>query len=189
MSTAARPGVLLRAARPTARATAWSPLVALALSLLLLAGLFRLRDTSSDTLVLMGAAAVAAALVLAVRDPADGLLAAVPVSRLTRRLLRVGLLAAVAVPLWLGVTLLLPGAGSGLAPLVALAASGFAVATWLPGDRSVLPAATVPLVWAVADQLLGAREGLLGDVTGVWVSHPWPVAGVAVLLVAVGRHR
>ena len=82
------PGVVLSAAAPTAKATAWTPLVALSIGLLLVAGLFRLRDTSSDAVVVMGAAGLAAALVLALRDPADALLAPLPVPRLTRRLLR-----------------------------------------------------------------------------------------------------
>ena len=74
-----------------------------------MAGLFRLRDTPSDTVVVMGAAGLAAALVLALRDPADALLAPLPVARLTRRLLRLALVAAAAVPVWFAVTLLLPG--------------------------------------------------------------------------------
>ena len=183
------PAVVLTATAPTARATAWTPLIALSVGLLLVAGVFRLRDTPSETVVVMGAAGLAAALVLAVRDPADALLAALPVSRLTRRLLRLALVTLVAAPIWLAFTLLLPGGERGLAPLVALTASGVAVATWLPVERDVLPAAALPLVWATAAELLGGLGGFVGDLADLWVRHPWPVALVALVLVVIGRHR
>lgn len=183
------PGVLLRAAPPTARATAWTPLMVLGLALMLVAGLFRLRDSASEAVVHMGGAVIAAALVLALRDPADGLLAAVPVARLTRRLLRLALVTLVAVPVWFAVALLLPGAGLGLAPLVALTACGVALATWLPIERDALQAAALPLAWATAGELLGGAGGAVGTVADLWVRHPWPVAGAAAVLVLLGRRR
>lgn len=183
------PGVVLGAAAPTAKATAWTPLIALSVGLLLVAGLFRLRDTSSDAVVVMAAAGVAAALVLALRDPADALLAPLPVPRFTRRLLRLALVAAPAVAVWFAVALLMPGDEGGLAPLVALTACGVAVATWLPTERDVLPAAALPLVWATAAELIGGRSGLVGDVADLWVRHPWPLAAAALVLVVLGRHR
>lgn len=183
------PTVLLTSAAPTAKATAWTPLIALSVGLLLVAGLFRLRDTPSETVVVMGAAGLAAALVLALRDPADALLAPLPVSRLTRRLLRLALVTVAAAPVWLAITLLLPGGERALAPLAALTLCGVAVATWLPVGRDVLPAAALPLVWATAAELLGGRSGVVGDAADLWVRHPWPVAFVAVVLVVLGRHR
>ena len=72
---------------------------------------------------------------------------------------------------------------------MALTACGVAVATWLPVERDVLPAAALPLVWATAAELLGGRSGLVGDVADLWVRHPWPLAAVALVLVVLGRHR
>ncbi len=124
---------------------------------------------------------------LALRDPADALLAPLPVARLTRRLLRLALVAAVAVPVWLAVTLLLPGDERGLAPLVALTACGVAVATWLPVERDV-PRRQPPCRWCgpplPSSSATGA--GCVGDVADLWVRHPWPVAAGALVLVVLG---
>jgi hypothetical protein len=166
----------------------WTPVVALGATLLLVAGLFRVRDASSSTVLAMGAAAVAAAFVAALRDPAAAMLAPLPVARLTRRLLRLVETAAFAVPIWLVVALVLPGDGTGLAPLLALTSAGVAAATWLPVDRDVMPAVVVPLLWATVSELFGDVAGV-GGALDLWSEHPWPVFAAGASLIVLGRHR
>ena len=104
---------------------------------------------------------MAAVLVVSLRDPAAALLAAVPISRLQRRALRLALVGPVAgSPVWLLVaSTSCPATGWPLGPLLALAASGVAVATWLPVDRDTSVAAAVPLLWASAAALFGGSVG------------------------------
>jgi hypothetical protein len=180
---------LRQAAYPTARALAWTPLLAAGAGLLVVAAALRLLDSRPGPVLVLGAATMAAALVFSLRDPAAALLAAVPVPLLQRRALRLGLTAAVTLPVWLLVAATVPGEGFALAPLLALAAAGVAVATWLPVDRDVSVAAGVPLAWASLAQLLGDRAGLLGDAAAWWRTDPWWVVVAAALLIGLGRHR
>ena len=108
---------------------------------------------------------------------------------MTRRLLRLTLVAVVALPSWLLVATLLPGAGLGLLPLLALTSTGVAAATWLRPGTSVAPAASVPLLWVATGQLLGGSLGILGDAATLWRTHPAYVAVAALALVVAGRHR
>ena len=181
--------VLRELVRPTARAIAWTPVLAVSAGLLSIAALLRLADRPVDIVLGLGAAATASALVFALDDPAARLLAPLPTSAMTRRLLRIALVTAVALPSWLLVATILPGDGLGLLPLLALTSTGVAAATWLRPDRSVAPAASVPLLWVATGQLLGGTLGLLGDAATLWRTHPAYVAVVALALVIAGRHR
>ena len=79
------------------------------------------------------------------------------------------------------------GGGSGTGPLLALAASGVAVAVWGPARWRVLAGAAVPVVWIALDRAVGA--GTLGDVLGWWRTDPWPVLAVALAACVLGRRR
>jgi hypothetical protein len=157
--------------------------------LLALSALLHAQEAPSPTVLSLGAGAMAAAMVHALGDPAAALLAAVPVSRAARRLLRLASAALVAVPLWLLATYLLPGDGTALGPLVALVAVGLAVATWLPVDRPVTVAAGVPLLWVVLGEVLGDADGPVGHVALAWSDQPLAVAAVGAVLFVLGRHR
>lgn len=180
---------LRQTAAPTARAVSWTPLLAVGCVLGVLAMVFSAWDTTSPTVLGLGAGAMAATLVLAWRDPAASLLAALPVSLFTRRLVRLVLTATVAVPLWLLVTLVLPGDGSALGPFLALSCAGLGVATWLPADRDVTVAAVVPLLWATLAELFGEVSGIVGAAAGLPVTHAAPVAFGGLVLLLLGRHR
>jgi hypothetical protein len=182
-------GTTTQALAPTARALAWTPLLAATGVLLALASLLRALDAPSPVVVSLGVGVMAAAVVDALRDPAAALLAAVPVSLAVRRALRLGLAAAVAVPLWLLVGWVLPGRGLALAPLLALVAAGVAVATWLPDGRAVRLAAGVPLLWVVLSEVLAGFDGPVLTAARLWSDHPVVVAGTASLVVLLGRHR
>ena len=180
---------LRQAAYPTSRALAWSPLVAVGGSLLVVAVTLRLLDSRPGPVLALGAATMAAVLVSSLRDPAAALLAAVPVPLLQRRAVRLALVGAVALPVWLLVAVTTPGDGLALAPLAALTSTGLAVATWLPADRDVILAAAVPLVWVSVAVLFGDRVGFLGDAAAWWQTDPWRVAAAGALVVGLGRHR
>ncbi len=181
--------VLVHALVPTARAVTWTPLFVATAGLLALAALLRAQDATSPAVLSLGAGTTAAAVVYALRDPAAALLAAVPVSGARRRLLRLGLAGCVAVPLWLFVTSALPGAGTALAPLAALAATGLAVATWLPSEGQATLAASVPLVWVAVGELFKDLDGPLHVLTRAWSSHSFSVVALGLVLVVLGRQR
>jgi len=185
------PRVLVHAALPTARAIAWTPLVTVTCALLAVGAVIRSVNGNADPLLWLSAGAMASCLVFSLRDPAWALLAAVPTSRMTRNLLRLGLVGGLALPLLLLVTALLPGpdGSSVLAPALALATSGVAVATWTPVHRDVALAGAVPLVWAGADQLVGGLIGPAGEALAWWHTDPWAVTTVAAVLVTLGRNR
>jgi hypothetical protein len=189
--------VLGRLAGPTARTTAWSPVLAATAGLLVVAVLLRLADDpdhtvlrlgAAQTTLRLGAAAVAAGTVFALHDPAAVLLAALPTSAMTRRLLRVGLVAAVVLPAWLLVAGVLPGPGNGLLPLLALTTTGLALATWLPAGPVAL-AASAPLVWVAVSELLGDVLGPAGTAAAWWHTRPLLVVAVACGCLVAGRHR
>ena len=101
----------------------------------------------------------------------------------------IGLAAAVAVPLWLLVTTVLPGADTALASLAALVATGLAFATWLPAERQVTLAAAVPLLWVASGELFGDVDGPVQALTRAWSLHPIPVAIVGLLVFVLGGRR
>ncbi len=89
---------LRQATLPTTRAIAWSPLLVVGGVLLAVAAALRLLDSPPGSVLVLGAAAMAAVLVFSLRDPAAALLAAVPISRFQRRALRLALVGTVALP-------------------------------------------------------------------------------------------
>ncbi len=181
--------VLVHAVIPTARAVSWTPLVAATAGLLALALIVRSQQAVSPEILSLGVGATAAAIVYALRDPAAALLAAVPVSNLGRGLLRLGLAAAVALPLWLLVTAVLPGARTEVASLAALVAAGLAISSWLPEGRGVTLAAGAPLLWVAAGELFSDLDGPVHTVLRAWSSHPIPVAVIGLLLFMLGGRR
>ena len=121
---------------PTARTISWLPLAGVAVCL---ATVTLWLDRWPASLIGIAAAAVAAAEVAGLRDPAAALLAAVPTSAAVRRARRLGLLVPAAVALWL------PTVGDSVVGLLALTAVGVAVSVRVGVPVGV----AVPLAWAV----------------------------------------
>ena len=174
---------------PTARVVAWTPVLGVAGGLIVVGLLFRSLEAVSATVFGMGAAAIAATVVFSLRDPAAAVLAAVPVSRLTRRLLRLAIVGVVVAPVWLLLALTLTGTGTGPAPVLALTSAGMAAATWLPPDGDIAVAAAVPLLWVTLSEILGLGFRSLDGTVDLWSTHPWSVVAGCVGLVILGRHR
>lgn len=177
--------VALRTARPTAAALPWSPLLGVGLALVLGAALVGALSDRPGPLGVLGAGALAAGAVATLRDPADRLLAAVPTSRLARRLLRLALVLGAVVALLAALTALTPGPDDVWASTLALTLTGLAVATWLPADRGVLAAAALPFGWVAVTRLADLTAGPLDW----WSERPWLVALLASAAVVAGRHR
>lgn len=182
--------VLAQAAPPTARATPWAAVLAVCALVAVIALMLRLTDQSGDSLAKIGAPALATAAVVALVDPAAGLLAPMPVSTTQRRLIRLVLVAVPVSGTWLVVTLVattspeLRSAG----PLLALTAAGVAAVVWAPPRGAVVIGATVPVLWFVLERT--TRElAVVSDVTGLWLIHPWVVVASATLLCVAGRKR
>lgn len=183
-----RGAVALRAARPTASALPWTPVVVAGAAAV---GIAALVDGLSDRpagLATVGCAAVASGAVAALHDPADRLLSPVPTSRLARRLLRLLLVVGVVVPVVAILGEVSPASEDPWATTLAFVLTGLAVATWLPPGRYVVLAPAVPLTLAFAARLLGDQHPLAGPL-GWWADHPLLVAGAAAALIAGGRNR
>lgn len=184
MTAVPAPGWLL----PTARATAWSPLLVVGALLVGVSALSVWADRWPAGLLGIAASAVAAAVVAGLRDPAAALLAAVPTPAPVRRARRLALLVPVALATWLAYLApgqhVVPDPGWPVAPALALLATGLATAVWAGTAAGV----AVPLAWAVA-----AKGGALGqDVSEVvlaWQHHPWIVTAAAVAALLIGRDR
>lgn len=157
--------------------------------LLLVVALAGTSDRPADTVLAIAAAALAASVVAGLHDPAAALLAAVPVSAMRRRVLRVGLLGAPALLVWWALAVLAPSTThAGPGPLLALTASGVAVAVWAPARRAVLLGATTPVAILAVGQVAPGGTAV-ADVLGWWLGDPWWVLAAAVLLCVVGRRR
>lgn len=182
--------VLAQAVRPTSRAITWRPLAIVAALLVVVLTTVSGSAASVEALLAVAAAALAGLVVAALRDPAAGLLATVPVSAMARRSLRLALVGLPVLSLWWAMALIAgqPAAPHGPGPLVALAASGSAVAVWWPLQRGVLVGGSVPLAWYALDRLV-PWSGVAADVAGWWRTEPWTVAAVAVLVLVAGRRR
>jgi hypothetical protein len=180
-----------QAALPTARSMAWTPVAVTATGLVAVAMLARATERGTPLALSLTAGALAALAVLALRDPAAALLAAVPLSAWRRRALRLAWIAAVVLPLWMVVTALLPavGLGTALPALLALSASALAVAVWIPDGGDPGRAAALPLLWVAAGSTVGGVGGPVGDASLLWREHPWPLLAVAVVLLAAGSSR
>ena len=182
--------VLRQAALPTGRALAWRPLALAGTLLVLVLTVLRGSGQAADTFLAVAAAALAGLVVGALHDPAAALLETVAVPVMHRRALRLTLVTLPVLMLWWALTLIAGPSSSphGPGPLLALAASGVAVAVWVPSGRGVLVGASVPMAWYVLDQLV-PWTGLAADVSGWWRTEPWWVTTVAVLVLVAGRHR
>lgn len=181
---------LQQAALPTARAIRWAPLLGVSGLLLVVLLLARSADRPVDLVLALASAALAGVVVAALHDPAAALLAAVPVSAVQRRALRLTLVLPPVLGIWWFSTAISdssPGTDSPL-PLLALAATGVAVAVWSPPHLGVLVGTFVPVVWFALDTTVPGA-GVLSDVSGWWHTAPWAVLAVALLALAAGRRR
>jgi hypothetical protein len=175
---------------PTARAVRWTPLVGVSGLLLAVALLARTSNGPVALLAALASAALACAVVACLHDPAAALLAALPVSAMQRRCLRLGLVLTPALACWAlfaRVSDASPSTGSPW-PMLALTAVGVAVAVWSPSRMGVLVAASAPLVWFVLDVAVPG-EGLVSDAAGWWRTSPGVVACAALVVVVAGRRR
>lgn len=180
-------GVLVQAALPTARTIRWWPLGAVGVPVLGLVLLARSEGRPADGVLLVAAAALASLVVTSLRDDAATLLEAVPVSAVRRRLLRLALVGAPALLVWWALAAAGASSEPGVGPLLALAATGVAVAVWGPARWRVLAGTAVPVVWFALDR--AAADGAVGDVLAWWRTDPWIVAAVAVSVCALGWRR
>lgn len=167
---------------PTLRATSWSSLAAVA-GCLAVAAVTAYPDRWPAGLLGIVAAAVAAATVGGLRDPAASLLAAVPTSASLRRARRLLLLVPAGLAVWLGWLVAghhtLPSLGWPVAGVLALMATGIAVAVWAPDRLAVAAGAAVPLAWVVT-----ARSG-----GWEWDPQPELVTAAAGAAILIGRNR
>ena len=174
---------------PTARATTWQPLAAVASGLAVTSAVAVVVGTWPVELLLVASAAVAAAVVAGLHDVAAALLSAMPTSAAVRRARRLALLLPAGLIIWLIYMVvgrqIEPGLGWYLGPVTALTGAGLAVAAWTPTENPVAAGVAVPLAWVAASQLLMGLDTAAADVLLVWQQHPWLVtvaAGTALLL-------
>lgn len=180
-------GVLVQATLPTARTVRWGPGAALAGLLVASAALTRYADRPADLVLMIAAAGLAATVVATLQDPADALLAAVPVSAMRRRLVRLAVVGTPALAVWWLLDSLSTAQLSGPGPLLALAATGVAVAVWAPSRRAVLLGAATPVALFALRQV--TPTGTASDVVAWWLTDPWWVLAAATLLCVAGRRR
>ena len=158
---------------PTARSISWWALAAGAACLVTATAAAEYTGRSPAELVGVIAAALAAAVVVGLRDPAAALLAAVPTSLAVRRGRRLVLLVPVELAIWAATV------DRSLGGVVALTAAGLAAAVWAPGSAGLAAGVAVPLVWVVA-----ARAGGL-----TWDQHSQLVTIAALAALWTGRNR
>ena len=178
---------LAQAALPTARAIRWAPVAALSGVLLGAAVLARSTDGPANMLVATAAAGLAATVVSGLYDPAESLLAAVPVSAMQRRLLRLALLGLPVLVVWSVFDWLTVAQVSGPGPLLALTACGVAVALWGPRRNAVLLGVSTPVVLCALPRVLPSAA--FSDVAAWWLTDPWWVLLGATLACVAGRRR
>jgi hypothetical protein len=185
-----RVAVLEQLVVPTARAVRWTPLIGVSALLLAVTLLARTASRPADLVAALASAALACVVVASLHDPAAALLAAVPVSSMQRRGLRLGLALTPALACWAllaRVSDTSPGTGSPW-PMLALTAAGVAVAVWSPPHRGLLVATSLPLLWFAFDMTVPGT-GTLADLAGLWHTAPGAVLGVALLGLLAGRRR
>jgi hypothetical protein len=178
---------------PTARAIGWSPLAGVAVSLLAVTAVAAYAGSWPVAVLGIAAAALSAALVAGLRDPAAALLSAVPTSPGVRRARRQALLVPAGLALWLAYVAAgrhwEPGVGWSLGTLAALATTGLAVAVWAPARAAVEAGVAAPLLWYAATPAGGSLEGEYAEVLLAWQHHPWIVTVAAVAALLLGRNR
>ena len=178
---------LAQAALPIARAIRWAPAAALSGVLFAAAVLARATDGPANMLVATAAAGLAATVVSGLHDPAESLLAAVPVSLMQRRVLRLTLVGLPALAVWSVFDRVTVAQVSGPGPLLALAACGVAVAVWGPRRNAVLLGASTPVVLCVLPRAV--PSGTFSEVIAWWLTDPWWVLLGATLACVAGRQR
>ena len=178
---------IAQAALPTARAIRWAPAAALSGVLVAAALLTRSSGRPADVVLAIAAVGLAATVVSGLHDPAGAVLAAVPVSAMQRRLLRLALVGAPVLAVWLLLDAMAPAQSSGPSPLLAATACGVAVSMWAPQRRAVLLGASTPVALFALHRFLPA--GAVSDVAGWWLTDPWWVLLGATLVCIAGRRR
>ena len=179
---------------PTARATAWQPLAAVAACLTVTSVVAAAVGARPVQVLGVAAAALAASVNAGLHDVAAALLSAMPTSAAVRRARRLALLLPAGAMVWLGYMavgrLIDPGLGWNLGPVAALVMTGLAVAAWAaPAETSVVAGAIVPLLWAAASQLAVGLDNAASDTLLVWQQHPWLVTVAAGTALLVRRER
>jgi hypothetical protein len=177
---------------PTARAVPWAPIAGVAACLVAVTAVAAAAGTWPDEALDVAAAALAAAAVAGLRDPAAALLAAVPTSPARRRARRLALLVPVMLAVWLAslwtTRLWEPAIGWPLGPLAALVSTGLAVAAWAPERIAVEAGVAAPLVWFAA-AWAGPVDGAPAEWLFAWQHHPWLVTAAALAALLMRRHR
>ena len=166
---------------PTVRSISWWPLAAVTACLAVITAVTYSADFWPVRPLSIAAAALAAAVVAGMRDPAASLLAAVPTSAAVRRARRLALLLPVELAVWvawLGIGQRWD-AGWAFGGLVALTLVGLAVALWAPGPGGLAAGVAVPLAWVIA-----ARAGQFA-----WDPHSEIVTIAAAAALWTGRNR
>jgi hypothetical protein len=175
--------------RPTVRLVPWAALLLPLAAGTSLARLLGAADLDPPQLLaLVVVAALAAAVALALDDPARELTATLPVGPRHRAAQRLALAGPIGLGAWtVASRSLLPG--TALSEVVGLAASLSAVAVAAavvaersrPGAGSAVGAAT-PLAVVTVGVLLDARAG--ASPLELWAEHPWAIAATAVAVAA-----
>lgn len=180
---------------PTARATAWPPLAGVATCFAGMGLVAMEAEVWPVGLLGIGAAALAAALVAGLHDPAAALLSAVPTSPGRRRVQRLTLLLPCGLAVWLlfvasghlSAAALDPGWPLG--QVAALTATGLAVAVWAPEGYGVQAGVTAPLLWYAVSWASGSIDGAAAHVVSLWQHHPWILSVAALAALVLGRRR
>ncbi|TWG91184.1 hypothetical protein L615_008200000070 [Nocardioides sp. J9] len=177
--------------RPTARALPTAPLLGAAVAVVGLATARLLVDGFTSAPPGLLEALLAGTVVAALHDPAADLLAASPTGRLHRHAHRLWLVLPLALALWVLPTAagdLVDSTGWPTGPVVALTATGVALALLLPGPSGVTLGSAVTLAWGAATFVVPPEDaGLLLP----WLHHPWLhcAAVAAVLGLTLPRRR
>jgi len=170
----------------------WQPTAVVAVFLGLVSALATHTGRWPISLFGVAAAAVAAAVVLGLRDRAANLLAAVPTSAEVRRNHRLTLLVPVGLTVWLAylwaAQALVPWLGWPVGPVVALIWTGVAVAASAPRAGLALGVAVL-LVWVATARAAGGLDDDAAFVLFAWHHHPWIVTLAAMAALLIGRER
>ena len=177
---------------PTARAIAWLPMAVVAVFLVVVSALAANTDRWPIGLFGLAASAVAAAVVIGLRDRAANLLAAVPTSAEVRRNRRLTLLVPPGISVWLAYLwsgqALVPWLGWPVGPVVALISTGVALAALAPRAGLAVGVA-LPLAWTATAQAAGGLDDDVSFVLFAWHHHPWIVTLAAVAALLIGGDR
>jgi hypothetical protein len=179
--------------QPTARATEWPALAAVIAGLAGVSTVATYAGRWPVGLAGITAAALAAAIVAGLRDPAANLLSALPTSAAVRRARRLALLVPAGLAAWAAhvgsARLVEPATGWSFAPLIALIATAVAVTVWSPPGIGVAAGVAAPLAWVAAQRALGEPPGIAADLWFGWQEHPYVVTAAAVAALLIGRNR